>query len=67
MGVVLLWEARAMSEQNALVSAGGAQGTSSEQTAGSRRRREEAEEEDCLKGVRGRPMRGGLTMRERGG
>jgi hypothetical protein len=50
MGVVLLWEARAMSEQNALVSAGGAQGTSSEQTAGSRRRREEAEEEETFKG-----------------
>jgi hypothetical protein len=28
--VALLWEARAMSEQNALVSAGGAQATSSE-------------------------------------
>jgi hypothetical protein len=29
--VVLLWEARALSEQNALVSAGGAQAASSEQ------------------------------------
>jgi hypothetical protein len=34
--VVLLLEARAMSEQNALVSAGGAQATSSEHTPSAR-------------------------------